>query len=257
MKIKASVISHPGKVRPKNEDNFFFNEFILDEQQLQKPYKYKGKTDIPVLMGVFDGMGGIAAGERASAIAANSARDIAYTLYDPDEIKDTMIRICKEANELVCKEMTTVVKGRMGTTASMLCFFENECCLCNIGDSPIYMLRGTVLKEISHEHTEKENYIALYGEEGVPKNKKFRLTQHIGIFPDELEIEPFVSIGEVKSGDRFVICSDGLSDMVNETIIASVLNQRLSTAETVNALLNLALDNGGRDNTTIICIDIY
>lgn len=257
MKLKASVISHPGKIRPKNEDNFFFNEFILDEQQLDKPYNFKGRTDIPILMGVFDGMGGISAGERASAIAANTARDIAYTLYDPDEIKNTMVRICKAANETVCKEMTTVVKGRMGTTASMLCFFDNECCLCNIGDSPIYMYRGDVLKEISHEHTEKENYIMVYGEDAIPKNKKFRLTQHIGIFPDELEIEPYISIGEVVPGDRFIICSDGLSDMVKEPVIAQVMSQRLSTAETVNILLKLALDNGGRDNTTIICIDVY
>ena len=256
MRIKACAISHPGKVRPKNEDNLFFNEFILTEEELSEPYKMNEKTDIPLLMGVFDGMGGISAGERASLIAATTARNISYTLYDPDDIEKTMVDICKTANEIVCNEMTTIVKGRMGTTASMLCFFEDFYHLCNIGDSPIFLYRDSNLSLISHEHTEKENYILIYGKENIPPNKKFRLTQHIGIFPDELQIEPYVCHDKLQKGDRFIICSDGLTDMVKEAQIAGILSKRMSPAKTAENLLCRALDNGGKDNTTIIVIDI-
>ena len=254
MKIKASVISHLGKVRKNNEDNFFFNEFILQEEKLTKPYKMKSKTDVPILMGVFDGMGGISAGERASLITATTARNVSYTLYDPDEIDSTLLRICKSANEVVCNEMLNVIKGRMGTTASMLCFFEEHYHLCNIGDSPIFLFRDNKLSEISYEHTEKENYILIYGEENVPKDKKFRLTQHIGIFPEELQIEPYLSCDEIKKGDRFVICSDGLTDMVKEPQLVKILSAYHSPVKALKKLLNAALDNGGRDNITIIVI---
>lgn len=256
MKIRASVISHVGKIRQKNEDNFFFNEFLRDEEILTKPYTFKGKTDIPAFMAVFDGMGGITAGDKASAIAANCARDITYTLYDPDKIEDTMLEICKEANEQTCDMMMTSVKGRMGTTASMLCFFEDRYHLCNIGDSPIFVFSDNKLTEISKEHTEKDNYIRIYGADAIPPNKKFRLTQHIGIFPDELEIEPYLNCDRVKPGDRFLICSDGLTDMVSQEQIASILMMRYSDSKTVQVLLDYALKNGGRDNITIICADI-
>ena len=256
MRIRACVISHPGKVRPKNEDNFFFNEYVRVDEELEKPYKLNCKTDIPLLMGVFDGMGGISAGERASLIAANTARNISYTLYDPDDIDRTMLDICKTSNEVVCNEMVNLVKGRMGTTASMLCFFEDYYHLCNIGDSPIFIFRDSKLTEISYEHTEKENYVQIYGAENIPPNKKFRLTQHIGIFPDELEIEPYVSYDKIQNGDRFIICSDGLTDMVKEPQIAGIMSKRLSPVKTAQILLSRALDNGGKDNTTIIVIDV-
>lgn len=256
MKIRASAISHVGKVRQKNEDNFFFNEFLRDEEILLKPYNFKSKTDIPVFMGVFDGMGGITAGDKASFIAAKCTQDITYTLYDPDEIENTMLEICKQANEKTCDMMLTSIKGRMGTTASMLCFFEDRYHLCNIGDSPIFHFSDNKLSEISTAHTEKENYIRLYGADSIPKNKKFRLTQHIGIFPDELQIEPYITNGVIRSGDRFIICSDGLTDMVSEEQIASILMMRYSNSKTIQVLLDYALKNGGRDNITIICADI-
>lgn len=256
MKIRASAISHVGKVRQKNEDNFFFNEFLRDEEILSQPYSFKAKTDIPAFMGVFDGMGGITAGDKASLIAAQCASDITYTLYDPDDIEDTMLDICLQANEKTCDMMLNSIKGRMGTTASMLCFFEDNFHLCNIGDSPIFLFCENKLTEISKEHTEKENYIRVYGADAVSPNKKFRLTQHIGIFPDELAIEPYISRGKVKSGDRFIICSDGLTDMVSQEQITNILMMKYNSEKTVQVLCDYALKNGGRDNITIICADI-
>ena len=256
MRISASVISHPGNCREKNEDNFCFNGKKLNKDATLRPLRFKGTTECPVLMGIFDGMGGIKAGERASLITAEIACTAISNINEVSDFDAFQIDICRQANVAVCDEMLNVIKQRIGTTASMLCFNEERYHLCNIGDSPIYLFRDEQLKAIFHEHTEKENFLRIHGLDAALPQKKFKLTQNIGIFPEEMEIEPFVLSGEVKSKDRFLITSDGLTDMVDESVIAEILSRGMSSAKTVKKLLEQALDNGGKDNTTIICIDI-
>lgn len=256
MKIRASVISHPGNCREKNEDNFCFNGKQLSGSSTVRPIRYRGKTSSTVLMGIFDGMGGIKAGERASYIVSDTACTAISDIEDTTDLNAFMIAICKRANEVTCDEMLNVIKQRIGSTASMLCFRDSQYYLCNIGDSPIFIYRDNELIPIFHEHTEKENYLKIHGVNAVLPKKKFKLTQNIGIFPEEMEIEPYSFSDEVKCNDRFLITSDGLTDMVNEIEIKEVLGQHMSPAKTVKILLQKSLDNGGKDNTTIICIDI-
>lgn len=256
MRISASVVSHPGNCRSKNEDNFCFNGKILKANATSWPLNLRSQAGHPVLFGIFDGMGGIKAGERASNIAAETAQSAIKTITPGVGFDSFLTGICKQANTLTCNEMINVIKQRIGTTASMLLFADDRYYLCNIGDSPIFIFRENNLYPIFHEHTEKENYLRLHGVNAVLPKKKFKLTQNIGIFPEEMEIEPYVATDNIKSSDRFLITSDGLTDMVAEDVIAETLNKRMSPAKTVKALLQLALDNGGKDNTTIICIDI-
>lgn len=256
MKISASVISHPGNCRERNEDNFCFNGKKLSGSSTVRPIKYRGKTSSTVLMGIFDGMGGLKAGERASYIVSETACTAISDIEKITDLKSFMIDICKRANILICEEMLNVIKQRIGSTASMLCFRNSQYYICNIGDSPIFVYRDNELIHIFHEHTEKENYLKIHGVNAALPKKKFKLTQNIGIFPEEMEIEPYSSSAEVKCQDRFLITSDGLTDMVDENEIKNVLSQRMSPAKTVKMLLQKALDNGGIDNTTIICIDI-
>ena len=256
MKISASVISHPGNCREKNEDNFCFNGKKLTGNATPRPIKFNGRTSHPVLMGIFDGMGGIKAGERASDIAAEVACSAIAEIEEVADFSAFQVSICKQANAITCDEMLNVIRQRIGTTASMLCFSNEKYHLCNIGDSPIYLYRDNELKLIFHEHTEKENYLRIHGMNAILPKEKFKLTQNIGIFPEEMEIEPFVISDDMKSKDRFLIASDGLTDMVDEKEISEVLCKRMSPTKTVKRLLQQALDNGGKDNTTIICIDI-
>lgn len=256
MKISASVISHPGNCREKNEDNFCFNGKKRIGSTTLRPIRFYGKVLSPILMGIFDGMGGMKAGERASCIAADVACSAIEEIDNTSDLCAFQINICKRANEVTCNEMLNIIKQRIGTTASMLCFNDKRYYLCNIGDSPIYLFRDNELTPIFHEHTEKENYLRIHGANAILPKKKFKLTQNIGIFPEEMEIEPYVVSDEVKSKDRFLISSDGLTDMVDEKEITDILCKRLSPSKTVKKLLQQALDNGGKDNTTIICIDI-
>jgi len=257
MKISASAISHPGTCREKNEDNFCFNGRILEDNATSRPLKFRGKFSEPILMGIFDGMGGIKAGERAAYITAEVAQTAIQTLTaSTSDLEGVLMEICRSANLSVCEEMLNVIKQRIGTTASMLCFHLERYVLCNVGDSPIFLYRDNELNMIAHEHTEKENYLRIHGADAVLPKKKFKLTQNIGIFPEEMEIEPYIISDEIKSKDRFLISSDGLTDMVSEEEIKEIMGKRFTPTKTVKNLLQKALDNGGKDNTTIICIDI-
>lgn len=256
MKICASVMSHPGKCREKNEDNFCLHGMLLRPEVAPKPFRYRGKTQHPILVGVFDGMGGMQAGERASRIAAESAGDAIVALENAAQPEQALVKICKNANKRTCDEMQQVTQTRMGSTASMLCFFGDTCYLCNVGDSPIFLLRHGALTEISHEHTEKENFIRIYGAAAAAARKKFKLTQYIGIFPEEMEIEPYTHVCRVFPGDRLLICSDGLTDMVPLEQIRQIMLKRLSSAATVKLLTEQALTNGGKDNVTVLCADV-
>ena len=256
MKIRAGGISHPGKCREKNEDNFCFNGKTLTAEGTARPLRFRAAADKPTFFGVFDGMGGIQAGEKASAIAVETAQTAMQDLSSDTDYETFLIDICRTANRLTCDEMTHVLKQRMGTTASMLLFAKEQYWLCNIGDSPVYLFRDDTLQPIFCEHTEKQNYLRLHGVDAPLPKRKFRLTQHIGIFHDELEIEPYVATDRIQPKDRFLITSDGLTDMVTEEAIAETLKKRKSPAKTVKLLMQQALDNGGKDNITIICIDV-
>ena len=256
MRICASAVSHPGNCRNKNEDNFCFDRTILKGNATSWPLRFRRQAGSPVLFGIFDGMGGIKAGERASRIAAETAQSAVKAMHSNTSFDSFLKEICMQANAKACNEMINSIKQRIGTTASMLLFSEDQYFLCNIGDSPIFLFRENQLQPIFHEHTEKENYLRLHGVNAVLPKKKFKLTQNIGIFPEEMEIEPYVASGKIKSSDRYLITSDGLTDMVTEEVITETLGKKMSSAKTVKTLLQLALDNGGKDNTTIICIDI-
>ncbi len=250
MQINVYALSDRGIVRPKNQDNLICAETKVDIGE--SGWKHCGtySTNTPSLFGVFDGMGGHLCGERASEIAADTAsyEFAAYRGGAPDRLVQD---ICFKSNEIICDEMQRIVKGRMGTTASMLLFENDRFQLCNLGDSPIFLIRNGSIEQISYEHSERHNYERVFGT-NYDKKKKFRLTQNLGIFPDEMELSPYLLHGEINEGDVFLICSDGLTDMVETDEILSVISKSNSVEDAGETLLSLALANGGRDNITII-----
>jgi protein phosphatase len=143
----------------------------------------------------------------------------------------------------------------MGTTASMLYFQKRAYTLCNIGDSPVFRYRHGQLTQIHQEHTERATYESVTGKKAEP-GKKFRLTQNIGIFPDEITIEPYCAVGDLKPGDIYLICSDGITDMVSSAQIIETLNAQPTAADIAQSLEEQALAAGGKDNATIICIRV-
>lgn len=256
MYLKIAASSHPGKVRVKNEDNLYFLGHHLPEQNAGlEPVSSTAKLNKPVLLGVFDGMGGYAAGEKASCLMAKLVSEACAAAPRDMVPRAFMLALCEKANLGVCRLMYDNDGTRMGTTASMLCLGKKTYTLCNIGDSPIFLLRSGVLTEISMEHTERSIYESITGKKADPK-RKFRLTQNIGMFPDEIAIEPYCAEGKLQKGDVFLLCSDGITDMVERDEITQILVCRTDPQKAVEELTRRALENGGKDNATAICLRV-
>ena len=255
MQLQISARSHVGKVRTNNEDNFCVLGGILPEQKTEN-YSYSTRAPLkkPVFLGVFDGMGGYSNGERASFLTARIAAKLTEEVA-AGSAGALLTDICMESNLAVCQEMREPGGSQMGTTASMLLFEKKRVTLCNIGDSPIFRFRDGLLEEIHQEHTERATYESVTGKP-APAGKKFRLTQNIGMFPDEITIEPYCTDGEIKAGDIYLICSDGITDMVPPAKILDILNTQKSAETITRCLEEEALAAGGKDNATVICVRV-
>lgn len=240
--ILYSCISHKGKVRSINQDNFICDNSYMGINDSSMRYPISGTFALtsPKLFGVFDGMGGEECGEIASFIAAKEAAKIQFKKNGVLSLNE----YCKHANDEICQYAKEHSVCSMGTTAAMLLCAKNEIMLCNIGDSKIFRFANEKLEQISKDHVAVSAY-------GV----KPPLLQNLGIPPEQSIIEPYFSQGGYCDGDRFLICSDGLTDMVSLDEIERLLG-RYHIEKATARLANRALKNGGKDNVTVILIEI-
>lgn len=241
-KIKYSCVSHVGNYRSINQDNFICNGNYLNEESDKIKFPLTGylPRDHSSIIGIFDGMGGEECGEVASFLAVKEAASITPT----EKVIETLLELCKKANESICNYAAENEISAMGTTAALLLFTKKEIGLCNIGDSKIFRFANEKLEQLSIDHVT----VAAHG-------IKPPLSQNLGIPPSEMIIEPYIAMGQYNIGDIYLICSDGLTDMLTqEEIVNVLLTSPLNNA--VNQLLEQALAKGGKDNITIILCKI-
>ena len=236
--IRYSCVCDIGKRRAMNQDNFICSGRCLGDGGAAPAFPINGSasSDEVTLLGVFDGMGGEERGEVASLIAARRAK--ALRLGDDPEAE--LVKYCVEANEEICEYIVQNRLTSMGTTAAMLAFGPFGIALCNIGDSKVFRYASGALEQISRDH------VAM-----AARGRKPPLLQNLGIPRDELRIEPYTAMGSYQDGDLYLICSDGLTDMVPLDDIRGEI-ERSAFESLAPALLQRALENGGRDNVTII-----
>lgn len=251
MHISAACGSHKGNVRDNNEDAVYFRGKILSREEddlrilSSRPW-FSGAS----CFAVFDGMGGEDCGEVAALTAAQEMGRIQKYLRRYGEDTEAFLwDACEEMNAAVCQEMQALRVGRMGTTVALLLVTQMEVCLCNIGDSRIYRLREDELSQLSVDHVMPQM--------GGGKPRKMPLTQHLGIFPEELKLEPYIRKERLYKGDVFLLCSDGLTDMVRDKEIKMWMQMKRPPRERVEGLIRTALGNGGKDNVTVLLMDIY
>lgn len=241
--IKYSCTSHIGRVRSVNQDNLICNgkHMELAGSGMDFPFSGSVKSDVPTLFAIFDGMGGEECGEVASYLAVREASAIEPS---GDSVLD-LSEFCKRANRKICEYTLENRISSMGTTAAMLLCDKKGLTLCNIGDSKVFKFSKGELIQISEDHV----VVAAYG-------SKAPLSQNLGIPEDQLLLEPYLSQGGYKGGDKYLISSDGLTDMVSLDEIKACLESKISTEEAVDILLQKSLENGGRDNISIILLEI-
>ena len=252
--LEAACGCHMGKVRQNNEDNFLFDGRCLpmENQGLKKPVPAEFVLNRPVCMGVFDGMGGAEHGETAAFLAAKTLKDKVQVLTDyviPE--RHFLLDACDAMNRAVVETSDLDLLGNMGSTVALALFGPHDLYICNLGDSRIFRYRSGLFMQLSKDHNDARQL----REQGIT-DRRPRLTQHLGIDPELMQLEPYVAKGGLLPGDWYLLCSDGLTDMVSNFAIVDTLHNSDTPEKCVSGLIKKALENGGRDNITVIACRI-
>ncbi|MDT7572297.1 MAG: family protein phosphatase [Actinomycetota bacterium] len=232
--LRFAARSHTGLLRDGNEDSV-----------------YAG----PRLLAVADGMGGHAAGEVASAVAIAAIAPLDEDAPGPD-LLDALRAAAASANTRLhdMVEGDAALDG-MGTTLTAILWGGSRLGLLHIGDSRAYLLRDGELTQITHDHTLVQTLVdagRISAEEAEAHPQRNVITK---VLDGRDELEPDLSVREVRAGDRYLLCSDGLTGPVGSN---DTLQSALSTPdpqEAVDQLVQLALRGGGPDNITVIVAD--
>lgn len=255
MRLRAACGCHQGKRRNNNEDNFYFDGSYMgsDNHGLPQVEAKECSLNTDSLFCVFDGMGGGDFGEVASYTAAKTTKDFLNieTNINPCDITPSLEKLCETINKAVFEAGKNLGSSQMGSTVVGLYFHAGQAWICNLGDSRAYLLRDGNMHQISEDHTDEE----FMKENGITGRKPY-LTQYLGIDPQEMEIVPFIKSCYLDRGDRFLICSDGVTDMIREQRICDLLAKSADPAACVRRLIQEALDSGGKDNITAMVIEV-
>lgn len=257
-KLKANVcaVTHAGRIRKENEDNYDLNGRMTSTGDLKKGSAFVQSMTEPFHLSVCDGMGGESYGELASGIAVETIAAHAANVYESGEDFSFAISNClDDANSRICAEINARGK-RMGTTLAAIYAIKGKVICVNIGDTRVYHYSKGILEQISFDHTHAQTIVDA-GEVSmdnigqIPDAK--RLTRHLGVFPEEGGLSPNISIiDDVDDGDIILLCSDGLTDMLGDDEITAILSTGENAQGVASKLIRKALEVGGKDNITVM-----
>lgn len=260
----AGLSCDKGHIRPNNEDNIFFDGFYLTGQNRDEAVSYvsQPKDDFSVYA-VFDGMGGTDFGEEASYIAAETAANLYSDFKEEDEISfadEFVIELVKRSNEAICKKAEELGSKLMGSTMALVAVYKNKAKFYNVGDSRIYLQRNNTIIQMSIDDSfaQRLHQLGVISREEAANHKdRNKLIQYLGVNPASNNIDIHMSDEiELVEGDKILICSDGLSEMVPNKQINDVLVKQISVGDKCEELICEALNNGGRDNVSVILIEV-
>jgi PPM family protein phosphatase len=271
VRIDVSAQSHPGHRRTNNEDHFVITTLT---RTLQTQVTSLPPGDVPAraeevnhLMVVVDGMGGHAAGEVASRMAISAIVSLALDV--PDWIfkvdREHAGEIERRARQRVQEVGAMLVeRGRrepalrgMGTTLTAARSLGRELLITHVGDSRAYLLRAGVLHRLTKDHTYAQLLVdtgQLAPADVASSRHRHVLTNALGGYSADVEVD--TDLWQLEDGDRLLLCSDGLTDLVDDGTIANILGEAAQSSDACERLVQRALDSGGRDNVTVI-VAIY
>jgi len=267
VKVDFGAVTHAGKVRKNNEDHYLVGRLgrSLEPLMTNMPQDQLPEhlAEYGYGMLIADGMGGAAAGEVASRMAINLLVKLIIDTakwgrrIDEQEAEALMGRIesyyMAIHAELVRQAENNPAVAGMGTTLTVAYSFCSDLFVAHVGDSRAYLFREGQLRQLTHDHTFAQRLadIGDIPQEEVPKHKlRHLLTNVLGGHrgPVVTELEQF----QLANHDRLLLCSDGLTDMVDDATVQTVLRDIEDPKKAAEKLLDLALDAGGKDNITIV-----
>ena len=250
MRITSCGITDVGMKRTNNEDNYLVNDELN-------------------LFVCCDGMGGHVGGEYASAIAVNTVEEVLANIESnpdielPDAGADPVERTREKlryairlAGKRIYEKATAEPEYKgMGTTALALLVDDKNFFIAHVGDSRGYILRDGRIEQLTEDHSlvnEKVKAGVLTPEEAKTHKLRNIITRSLG-YMEEVEVD--IQVRAVRRGDKFMLCSDGLSNHVNTAEIGEVL-ARSGPQKSARKLIQLACDRGGDDNITVVCVRV-
>jgi protein phosphatase len=266
--VDLGAISHQGHIRENNEDSYLVMRFgrslenlltNIDPDLLDRSYFMSGYG-----MLVADGMGGMAGGEVASRLALTKLIDLIidtsdWTLAlnrqrDVTTVLERMTERFLEIDDVLRKEARRdqTLRG-MGTTLTVAGAMGNDLIIGHVGDSRAYLLRGDSFRQLTTDHTLAQALIdAGVASRDDPASRSMRhvLTAAIGSLGEQ--VDPQVQRLKLSAGDRLLLCTDGLTEIVDDEVIARVIRESESSQSACQALVDLALASGGPDNITVV-----
>jgi serine/threonine protein phosphatase PrpC len=250
-KLRCVGLTDTGKVREHNEDTIAFD------------------ADIGLLV-LADGMGGYNAGEVASGIAVKTIVNLVRESVDRQDLKaldresgmsrpSIILRdAIHRANKIIYQTARTQPNCEgMGTTVVSMLFFDNRASIAHVGDSRLYRLRSDKFEQVTMDHSLLQELVdrGFYSAEEAQRaaNKNY-VTRALGVEPNvDVEVQEV----PVQKGDFYALCSDGLSDMVEDDDMHLTLTTFGANLDTVaKQLIQLANDNGGRDNISVVMANV-
>ncbi|MET2011264.1 PP2C family serine/threonine-protein phosphatase [Microbacterium chocolatum] len=233
----SAAISHTGKVRSNNQDS-----------------GYAGSN----LFLVADGMGGHAGGDVASSIAVTRLEQLDHPYAAPSDAERALRDgISETARALIDTVDVRPELAGMGTTVSAMVMVNDYAVIAHIGDSRIYLYRDDELTQITTDHTFVQRLVdsgRITPEEARYHPRRSVLMRVLGDMDPNPEVDTFIM--PTQPGDRWLLCSDGLSGVVDDAHTAKALSQGLTPGRTADILLKQALDGGAPDNVTIVIADV-
>jgi protein phosphatase len=238
LQIDFGTSTNQGRVRTSNEDSF------------------AAEPDDRLFL-VADGMGGHAAGEVASRIAATTVVDIvASARGGGSSPEDMLLRAAQEANHRIfeAQQHRPELSG-MGSTLTILAFRDGSYCVAHVGDSRAYLLRNGALEQLTRDHSLVWHLFesGVLGKDELSSHpQKNLITRSIGPHP---HVEVDLECGQALPGDTFLLCSDGLTDVLSDERILQLLSVADMTPQQLgDALVSAANNGGGPDNITVVVV---
>ena len=249
--LQSASLTDPGRVRDHNEDCI------------------ESRPDIGLYV-LADGMGGYNAGEVASGMATSLISDGLQEVWNPHDVERMARDEAKALSDKLIKEQVARANtaifttsqnnpecAGMGTTLVVCLFYDNFLTVAHIGDSRLYRLRGETLEQVTRDHSLLQEQL----DSGLITPEEARLSQNKNLVTRALGIDPTVEaevhVYETQKDDVYLLCSDGLSDMVEDDEIRLTLDTlRTNPNLTVQQLIQAANDHGGRDNISAMLIRV-
>jgi protein phosphatase len=233
----SAAVSDVGKVRSNNQDSGYAGRYLFL---------------------VADGMGGHAGGDVASAIAVTQIAETDRLYASPKDAEFALRAALLAANSLLAE--TVFEHGEltgMGTTVSGILRVDDQIAIAHIGDSRVYLFRDGELKQITSDHTFVQRLVdsgRITADEAAVHPRRSVLMRVLGDVDASPEID--TAILQTNPGDRWLLCSDGLSSFVDDSKMQTVLATVSNVEDAANRLIKESLDQGAPDNVTVVLVDI-